>query len=523
MGTLKAVADTLPDNDRFLPRYLTVQLLEILGKTYTTTQTSNTEYNAAAQAFIKAHQDSELFNQLTYSIFWRENAAQVLQDYTQPLDELDQYGRSALTVALANEDFVLANQIIEKGANVFLEDKLVLEIALISMMQRDSTTVSKILAQAPKDANWAKDYLEYLNSYAMATDKAESKPRKYREVLNPIIRHFGQVLDTMVYFNGTPSHYGFISPSLDVLTKHLKEYVAELKTSNEKNMFSQISDAFDFSQRISKFHGNLPATNAAEAIVQQIQTNISKNNKDVVIVFGGWAGNSVVIAFVNQYLILSNLGMGGDPQRGTTVYSIKNKDSINTTAIATFMCGLGDASDPKSVLAVIADIVDPNPLVSINQFLTPIDNCIFVNPRAVIQGILLVLQAFQKNTSINKENLAELSPTVANMYQAYVNSLYQHSTDDLAAFMRNHKLLQNKRIECCSLALEYINQHYNEPESIRRCIDLKNALEFVGLRDYYNLHITAEAKAAIQENMIHEQEATAIKVIEQEYALQAKQ
>lgn len=522
MSELIAVLDTLPDNDRFLPRYLTIQLLEILAKTFPMAKTDNhNKYSAAAQEFINAHKNPELFNRLTYSFFWREHSEQILDENTTILDELDQYGRSALTVALSNEDFILVQHLLEKGANVFLEDKLVLEIALISMMQRDPKTTTKIMAQAPKDASWAQEYLDYLYSYAIGNPAP--KTHKYREVFDPVIRHFGQVLDTMVYFNGTPSHYGFISPSLNVLKEHLQKYVTELKSNTNQPHFKQIADAFTFTQNTCKFHGNLPAYDAAEKTTAQILDNFHKKNKDVVLVFGGWAGNSVALAFINKFMIISNLGMGGNPQQGTTIYAIKNIEAININVIKAFMRGLGDASDPNDIFALLGDIVDTTQLCSINQFLTPIDNCIFVNPRAIIQGILLVLTAFDKEEKITKEILESSLATVANSYQAYINSLYQHSTDDLAAFMRNHKLLQNRRIECCSLALEYINQHYSEPAALRRCIDLKNALEFVGLRDYYIQNIHPEAKEAIQNVMISEQEATALKVIEQEYALQGKQ
>ena len=73
------------------------------------------------------------------------------------------------------------------------------------------------------------------------------------------------------------------------------------------------------------------------------------------------------------------------------------------------------------------------------------------------------------------------------------------------------------------LTLEYINQHYSEPEALQRCIQLKNALEFVGLKDYYNLNVLPEAKEAIQRVIIEEQEITAIRVIELEYEMLAKQ
>lgn len=521
MANATAELDSFYDDDRFLPRYLTVQLLQILAKTFPTKVNNSRTTDATALAFIDAHRNTELFNPLTYGIFWREYTPELISENQDILDELDQFGRSALTVALANEDFELANKLIAAGAIVFLEDKIILEIALISMLQRDDKIIEKIMANAPADATWAQEYLDYLHS--CATGKPATSPGKYRDVLNPLIRHFGQVLDTMVYFNGTPSHYGFISPSLEVLSNHLEKYVTEIKLENDKKIFQQIADAFTNAQRISKFHGNLPTGNAAESLAQQIESNIKKNNTDVTLVFGGWAGNSVVLAFINKFMVLSNLGMGGNPQSGTAVYEINKPENITAAVLNKFMRGMGDASDPREILGTISSLINPKPLITINQFLTPIDNCIFVNPRAVIQGIMLVLAAYQKDKNISSESLNEVNASVANLYQAYVNSLYQHSTADLAAFMRNQDLLKDRRIECCSLAIEYINQHYTEQEAIRRCIDLKNALEFVGLRDYYYQNILPEAQDALHKAIIREQEAIALQVIEQEFAMQAQQ
>jgi hypothetical protein len=520
MQNLTVAIDANPDNDRFLPRYLTVQLLEILAQAFPTQATVKTEYSAAAQKFIQDHKSAALFNALTYSIFWREYSPEILEKNIDMLDDLDQFGRSALTVALANEDFELANQLIAAGAIVFLEDKIVLEIALISIMQRDPAAIDKVMQKAPEGSDWAKEYLDYLYGYAIG--KPNSNPHKYREVLNPIIRHFGQVLDTMVYFNGTPSHYGFIGPSLNVLTKHLDIYAQNSKLNKEANIFKQIASAFEYSQRMSKFIGNMPDANAATNLCAAIQKNLQQKNMDPILVFGGWAGNTVALAFVNNYLILSNLGMGGDPQQGTVIYTIAEPKKISPELIHKFMFGISCAADPNDILGMLGEI-NLTSLIALNQFLTPIDNCIFVNPRAIIQGLLLILTAYQNDKNITTTSLNAVNANVANMYQAYVNALYQHSTEDLAAFMRNHLLLQNRRVECCSLAIEYINQHHSEPQSLKRCIELKNALEFVGLRDYYNNNILPEAKEAIQKAMISEQEAVALQVIAREKELQAKQ
>jgi hypothetical protein len=520
MAEILAVLDILPDNDSFLPRYKTVQLLAALASMPELNNLkSDSEISAQAEKFIAGFKSQELFTPLTYSIFWRENISEALANNKISLDHTDKYNRAPLTLALANEDFILAHELVKKGASLLLEDKLVLEIALTSMIQKDETVIEKILAAtADADVDWVADYLDYLQSYVSGIP--DLKQMKYHEVINPPFRHFGQVLDTLSYFNGLPSHYGFLSPSITNLTTHLNNYSKEIINSKTQALFSAIAAAYVFSYRNCKFHGNFPTvSDSAKLLAAQINTNINSKSSKVVVVFGGWAGNSVTIAFIGNILIFSNLGTGGNPSAGTKIFSIINPAAITANFINNFMCGLGNASSPTFILSQLADIVDEKPLYTLAQSLNPIDNCIYVNPRAIIEGLLLVLSAYTNGASLNAESFASMANTVSEMYKDYVNSLYKHSTASLARFMRNHELLQNKRIECCSLAIDYINQHYQDENALSRCIELKNALEFVGLKSYYMNNVEPEAQQAIRNLIIHEQEATAIKVIEQEFNL----
>lgn len=520
MAEIMAVLDILPDNDSFLPRYKTVQLLATLATTPGINEPEKeNKPSEQAEKFIEGFKSHELFTPLTYSIFWREDIAEALANNKISLDTTDKYNRAPLTLALANEDFILADELVKKGATLLLEDKLVLEIALTSMIQRDETIIEKILAATP-DANidWIADYLDYLQSYVSGIP--DIRQMKYHEVINPPFRHFGQVLDTLSYFNGLPSHYGFLSPSITNLTTHLQNYSRELVNPATQVLFNTIASAYTFSYQHCKFHGNLPTvTDVAKLFAAQINSNISTKSSNVVVVFGGWAGNSVTIAFINNMLVFSNLGTGGNLNAGTKIFAITNPASITEQFIDSFMRGLGNATSPKTILAQLSEIVDRKPLYTIPQSLNPIDNCIYVNPRAIIQGLLMVLSVYTNSKTPTADNFAAVAGTVDTMYKDYVDSLYKHSAVSLARFMRNHELLQNKRVECCSLAIDYINQHYKDDNALPRCIELKNALEFVGLKSYYINNVELEAQQAILNLIIHEQETTAIKVIEQEAAI----
>lgn len=502
---LTSVINDLPDNDSFLPRYLTVKLLDILAKSFPTAND-----DIPMNDFINSFKHPEYFNPLTSSVFWNEDYYSALNDNMEIIDDVDQYNRAPLIMSLAKEDFAFAAELVEKGANIYLEDKLILEIALLSILQRDSENLNRILENCTQDdLVWLGDYLSYLYSYAQGEARAPTE----RDVINPPLRHFGQVLDTLVYFNGLPSYYGFLSPSLEILLQHLSTFADE-------DILGSIYRSFALTFSTCDFHGNYPrAENAAPQLHEIIQQNITSNSVEPVILIGGWSGNALAIAFINNYLLLSNLGNAGDLEHGTYIYRINNPQEISIDFIDYYINGLSSAADPRKILNYISNFVDYEPVYKVEQSSLAIDNCIYVNPRIIIESLMLVLKAFQKHGGISQEILDEIRQGISISYKEFIDALYRSSTENLAVFMKSNDLLRNKRLECCSLALEYINQHYQDPNALPRCIELKNALEYVGLQDYYIQEIKDEARDAIQNQMIHEQELAAVEVIRQEQEL----
>lgn len=500
--SLISVINDLPDNDSFLPRYLTIKLLDILAKSFPTAND-----DVPMNDFTNSFKHPEYFNPLTSSVFWNEDYYSALNENMEIIDDVDQYNRAPLIMSLAKEDFAFAVELVEKGANIYLEDKLILEIALLSILQRDPENLNRILENCTEDdLVWIGDYVAYLYSYA----QGEARTSTERDVINPPLRHFGQVLDTLVYFDGLPSYYGFLSPSLEILLQHLSTFA-------EEDILGSIYRSFALTFSTCNFHGNYPRSeNAAAQLQEIIQQNITSSSVEPTILVGGWAGNALTIAFINNYLIFSNLGNAGDLEYGTYIYKINNPQEISVDFVDYFINGLAAAADPRIILNYISNFVDHNPIYKVEQSSLAIDNCIYVNPRIIIESLMLVLKTYKKHGGISQETLDEIRPGVAISYKEFIDSLYRSSTENLATFMRSNDLLRNKRLECCSLALEYINQHYQDPNALPRCIELKNALEYVGLQDYYLQDISDEARHAIQDQIIHDQELAAVEVIQQE-------
>lgn len=511
--------DTQPFNDSFLPRYLTVHLLKILADTLEkpTITKECVDLIKSNAKFIKNFKHKDLFTPFTYSIFWREDTNDLLSKYKATLDKPDKYNCTALTLAIANEDFALACQLLNKGATLRVEDKLVLEIALISIMQRNEHFTTKIFSQKNNLESWVLEYLEYLHSYIK--EGSTKKIFNYHEVMNLPIRTFGQALDTETFFNGMPSHFGFLGPAIDTLTTHLNSYTNSINDEVTKDIFTKVTAAFTSTKNTCKYLGNIVTANdAAQILADKIINNINNDHNDATILFGGWAGNAVTIACVNKILIYSNLGIGGDQDATTKFFAIINPQNINAQMVNTFINGLGYAKAAEEILALLGNIVEAEPLFSIKQTAMAIDNCVFINPRAIVQGILLALAASEKNKTIELKNLTAVAANTDTLYSAYLEALHKQSAMDLAKVMRNKKLSPNMRIECCALALDYINQHYANPDTLLCCIELKNALEFVGLGGFYTNMVNLQAKQTIQTAMIHTQEQTAVQVAAQRRA-----
>lgn len=513
MGGFDITINLQQEGKRFLPRYLAIQLIELIANTVPTEDNAEDKQSKKAKSFIKKYKElSEgLFTDITSKIFWREPITELAEYDILILNDPDKYMSTPLNIALANEDFALAHNLIQAGAELYLDDKVVLEITLFNMLQRNPDLLSQIISNTTEDnREWVNEYLEFLSEYLNNAPSNESI--MFRDVFSPPIRIFGQVLETPTYFDGTPSYYGFLGPSLDILSKHLTYHTNDLSGTPElQEVFKSISDSYNQLFSKANYFANLPKNNGiAEFLLKRYHEN------QVVLILGGWAGNAVTLALYKKYLIMTNLGPGGDPNAGTKIYNIEDPEAINLESLTVFTSGLVGGISPELYLSYVAEIVSPTPAHLIEQSLTPIDNCIFANPRAIIQGMLQVLLA--EKYELPQKEISSLDQEVKQFYKNYTNSLHLYSSADLVSFMRNNLMLRHNRIECCSLALEYINTHCDpeDDSSVALCIHLRNALEFVGLGAYFNHHTSPEIKAAMQRITISEQERTAVDVIHKE-------
>lgn len=515
MAGISCTVEQLPDNDAFLSRDHTRKLLEILAAAIPVSNSLRPDDATHTDSTLLKHfKETAVFNELTGSIFWRHNVMQNLEKNIELLNTPDQYMRSALNIAISNEDFTLSTMLVNKGAILMLADKLVLEITLTSILQRDSNAFDRIISYAPSEhAAWVTKYLSYIKDHAQQSDA--QLLRKLRDLFAPPIRHFGQILDTLAIFDGVPSYYGYIAPSLNAIIDNLNKFVSELPDDNEtKQIFTTISDGMKECAESCKFIGNI-ATN--ENCSTRLQTKISRNinslEHQLVMLCGGFAGNCVNIAYVDRYLIYTNYGIGGNPNSGIQIYEIEHPENITVERINRFINGLGYAQDPNAIIADLETIINPTPIYILQGSVPPNDNCILLNSRACIQGIILLLHSIYNNKPITADGLKESEPMCQELYQQFVLTMKKNTSSELVEFIRNPELFRNNRLQCCSLAVRYINQHFEDKNSVATCIELKNALEFVGLKDYLYSNLHPEAYKNILEYTIRQQELTALQVI----------
>ena len=515
--------------DKFIPVHCIPELLKIAGTMkHFNEKSALSPQNDLAEKFMQAsHKNQDLFNPLTRAIFWNIDVKQSIQENTQLINSVDNYHHTPLNLAIANEDFKTAASLIEQGAKITLEDKTLLEISFTSLIQRDKSFIANMLKQvSPENSFWIGGYLQFLNEH-ITGDKSDAT-KKFRDIFDPPIKHFGMPLHLNAHVDGILSLYGFLSPTLEMIKAHLHIYIEYAQQEQDiQDIFCKILSGFDKSIQCCRYVANIPLRdNASQKLAERFAKNYKEQNSEITYIPSGWAGNSICISLIDDKLIYTNLGIGGDPEYASKIFKIKNPNNIDANLINTLLSGLGNAYLPQYILSILSSIVEPTPIYAISQNLRPLDNCTFSSPCYHIEAVLLMLLCNKNALTLpikkNKElEHKQLLTKKNNVFKDYIAKLHNHTINTLITSIKNTKLSRQYRQECCLIALSYINQHNmnNSYSNINLNIELKNALEYAGLGSLYNYYAAEHSKENILEEIIKSQELTAVHTLKQEKEL----
>jgi hypothetical protein len=416
------------------------------------------------------HKHEESFNALTKAIFWDNNLTNELIDAHKDLiDAVDQYGNYPLKIAILLEKYHYALMLLNHEAKIYIEDKIILEINIVNMLQRGDYLFQSVLPHiSEENFHEAQVYFSYLIVNLGGTKTIYNF--YYRDVINPPIREFGQQLDTISYYHETPSYYGFYGSSLVTMSDHLIHYA---KASNN-DVMRKIAKAFVNTQNICKIKANYPFKyHYAENLLEVIQSAVNSKN-EVALIPGGWPGTAVTLAIVGNNLIFANLGVlaqkVNENDAALLILPIRNIDNINIEFIEQWVTGLACGNEPAKIIASIGKIADYQAPSEVVLPVSPIDNCICVNTKATILGMIYLL--VDKNLEMAKM-----------LFKEYQNSLHDFTVNKMIEQLRNPMIFMDHKYECCTLAISYINSNYRseDEEVIKRIVNLYGALQYIGL------------------------------------------
>ncbi len=167
---------------------------------------------------------------------------------------------------------------------------------------------------------------------------------------------------------------------------HLTEHVALYQEAHPTPLFEEITKVLTFSNNlITPCHSNYN-TDAEHCFHKQYTAN------QMIYFSSGWDGHIIGLAMYGDYLVYSNRGEGGAKDTGCRIFKIKDRKHITPDFIKSLING--EISSQEKFHTLLNKIVDlHSPIVSFECKKQKYDTCSFVNPKSMIEAMIVLLQA----------------------------------------------------------------------------------------------------------------------------------
>lgn|GEM_PF-4248666 len=465
-----------------------------------------TQLNEFAQNYPR---HEKLFSPVTYAIYWNSpNFTQILADNQKYLEHVDGYTNTPLNLALQLERFTIADNLIEAGAKLFFEDRVMLEIAILNIYMRDFELINKIMKNL--DNFFIIEFIKFLDLVESSINNKKAAYKfAYRDLINAPINRFGNAINAVIFHAGTSSLHGYISTSVIITSSLLLNFVKQNTSFNQS--FKDIAKGLTKSQKIFEFNANLPTNeNSSEKIYHLIQENSYKENQ-VVFLLGGWAGAGVSLVLVGKKLIYTHLGTAADRTQemdvAINIYTLTASEFAKITPefIKSWSQGLSHGKAPMLAWHQLSQILSQT-CQKIYMRMVPIDNAIYANLNASIFAALFLL---------NQEDIAKAKEAMQNFKEYCIDA----SIEEIIKQLKNPKVLRDYKIECANAAVSYINLNYFHatPQILLRCTKLAYTLEYLGLQPLMQLTLDPTAVQQINNFIQQTQNKEAVEVIYKQY------
>lgn len=167
---------------------------------------------------------------------------------------------------------------------------------------------------------------------------------------------------------------------------HLSEYVQLYKdTYPATTLFEKIAEALSLSSSLI-----VPCRNHYDQEAKNIFHKEYEANQ-LVYFSSGWSGHIVGIGLYGDYLIYANRGENGAKDTGCRIFKIKDRKLITPEFIRALTSdNLSSAEEFHDILKKMVDL--NSPVVSFQSKNQKYDTCSFVNPKAAIEAMIVLLQ-----------------------------------------------------------------------------------------------------------------------------------
>ena len=334
-------------------------------------------------------------------------------------------GQSLLTQAFLDQDFNLASDLLDRGAEIGPVEKSAYDLALDSQNARDSHL-----------------------------------PMPSQEGLHPV-KDFGLMLGVDMHAeDGTHSQYGHIGPTYEKLTESISQCAEQL---GDKDV-QEVSEAFNYTQAVTDFRFSTQTkSDAGQALSDRIQqgkiTSIPVSHK------GHSTGLTVVPDGKDSksgYVVFTNRGLGEDSKNhGTVIYKVDDLSKITPDRINKLMNGHSDGMSYRELKMNLAYMTEgKEPVHRIPQESQKVDNCTIANPRSNIHGVMLCQQAMRKQ-GFDKLEMKDFHD-VNSKYAKFSTQMLQNKTEELAKKIEENPTTNLYK----TLAKKFVEQNPDAPASV---------------------------------------------------------
>lgn len=233
---------------------------------------------------------------------------------------------------------------------------------------------------------------------------------------------------------------------------HLADYIQSYYEAHPSPLVAKILAAFKLSYSLIT-----PNHNYYQEVAELTFFNKFCSN-ELVYFSSGWSGHTIGLALYGDYLVYTNRGEGG-AKDGCRIFKIKNRKLVTPELIKSLLSfNYNSAAEFHEALSQIVNLWAP--VMSFKSKKQKYDTCSFVNPKAIFEAliVLLQLQPTARVEELKVQSNLEKDRSKYKAFTEFVRKTEIHKLTKRMTFAKNPVLIAFY----AALVKEIIYQHYGQ-------------------------------------------------------------